>query len=105
VDAGILHIVDIVVWMKTATTVQNVFAISAEKKMRASEIIREEPVASSWITDLDYFVFDNGKPGVRMRTKGGGEYIIDGVSKADYDRWMRAMSKGKHWWSDIKYFY
>jgi len=40
-----------------------------------------------------------------MKTKGGGEYYIDGVSQADYDRWMRAISKGKHWWSDIKYFY
>ena len=95
----------IVVWTKTATTVQNVGVINVEKNMRASEIIREEPVASSWITDLDYFVFDNGTTAVRMKTKGGGEYYIDGVSQADYDRWMRAISKGKHWWSDIKYFY
>lgn len=92
--------------MKIATIVPNVGAISVKQNiMKVSEIIREEPVASSWITDLDYFVFDNGKPGVRMKTKGGGEYFIDGVSKADYDRWMRAISKGKHWWSDIKYYY
>jgi hypothetical protein len=92
--------------MKIATIVPNVGAISVKQNiMKVSEIIREEPVASSWITDLDYFVFDNGTTAVRMKTKGGGEYYIDGVSQADFDRWMRAISKGKHWWSDIKYFY
>jgi hypothetical protein len=91
--------------MRTVITARNAIVKNVEKNMRASEIIREEPVASSWITDLDYFVFDNGSTAVRMKTKGGGEYYIDGASQTDYDRWMQAISKGKHWWSDIKYSY
>ena len=75
--------------------------------MRLSEfaVIKEEPVASSWIMDLTYLEFEDGTHGVQMTTKGGRSYFIDGVSQDDYQRWMNAMSKGKHYWSDIKYFY
>ena len=77
-----------------------------ERRVHAFEdVLHEEPVASSWIVDLTYLEFEDGTHGVQMTTKGGRSYFIDGVSQDDYNRWMSAMSKGKHYWSDIKYFY
>jgi len=73
--------------------------------MRAIDVLREEPVISSWIGDLSYVKFSDGTGGVQMTTNNGRTYFIDGVPEEEYNDWMRAPSKGKYWWTDIKYFY
>ncbi len=62
----------------------------------------EEFVQSSWIADLTY---DEDMGSVIMTTLGGGSYEIPDVPKEEYDAWIAAGSKGKHWWSDIKGIY
>lgn len=69
------------------------------------ESLTEDPVWSSWISDLDHYKFQDGSEGVLMTTHNGREYFINGVDEQEYTQWMQAPSKGKHWWSDIKYFY
>ena len=62
-------------------------------------ILSEEAVSSSWIADLTY----NEETGsVIMTTLGGGEYEIPNVPYEEYEEWINAPSKGKHWWSAIK---
>lgn len=69
------------------------------------ELVAEEAVSSSWIADLSYVQFKDGTGGVQMTTNNGRTYFIDGVPYDTYEDWMDAFSKGKFWWSDIKYFY
>jgi|GEM_PF-5329667 len=69
------------------------------------EQVNEEPVWSSWISDLDHYKFKDGSQGVMMTTHGGREYFINGVDEEEFTAWMNAPSKGKHWWESIKYFY
>jgi hypothetical protein len=59
----------------------------------------EEFVNSSWIEEL---VYDEEMNGIWMRTLNGGEYFIPDVPKEEYEEWVSAPSKGKHWWSDVK---
>jgi len=73
--------------------------------MSYQQFLVEEPVKSSWIEDLTYVEFEDGSGGVNMTTKGGRTYFIEDVPYEVYERWMKALSKGKFWWSDIKYFY
>lgn len=63
------------------------------------EILNEEGVISSWIEDLSY---DEDTGSVWMTTLSGGQYEIPGMDYEDYQAWLEADSKGKHWWSDIK---
>jgi len=62
-------------------------------------ILNEVAVSSSWIADLTY---DEEAGSVIMTTLGGGEYEIPGVPYEEYEEWISAPSKGKHWWSAIK---
>jgi hypothetical protein len=73
--------------------------------MTLEQFLIEEPVKSSWIADLTYVEFDDGSGGVNMTTLGGKTYFIENVPYETYERWMRALSKGKFWWSDVKYIY
>ena len=61
--------------------------------------LTEEAVNSSWIADLTY-IKDTGS--VIMTTLGGGEYEIPDVPYEEFEQWLSAPSKGKHWWSDIR---
>lgn len=62
-------------------------------------ILREEAVSSSWIADLTY---DEDTGSVIMTTLTGSEYEIPEVPYEEFEAWINAPSKGKHWWSDIK---
>lgn len=61
--------------------------------------LTEEAVNSSWIADLSY---DEDTGSVIMTTLGGGEYEIPDVPYEEFEAWVSAPSKGKHWWSDIR---
>jgi len=61
--------------------------------------IMEQPVSSSWITDLTY---DEDAGSVIMTTMSGLSYEIPDVPYEEYEDWINAPSKGKHWWSAIK---
>jgi|APSaa5957512493_1039668.scaffolds.fasta_scaffold19624_2 hypothetical protein len=66
------------------------------------ELLSEEAVISSWISDLDY---DDDTEGVWMRTLGGGEYLIPNVPREEFEAWLEADSKGRYWHSDIRDIY
>lgn len=74
-------------------------------RMTLEQFLTEEPVKSSWIADLTYVEFKDGSGGVNMTTHGGRTYFIEDVPYETYEQWMKALSKGKFWWSDIKYIY
>jgi hypothetical protein len=69
------------------------------KTLTYNEFLLEKPVISSWIADLEY---DDDLEAVIMTTLGGGEYTITDVPYEEFEYWVEAESKGKHWWSDIK---
>jgi len=67
-----------------------------------TELLNEEAVISSWIADISY---DEDAQSVWMTTLGGGQYEIPNVPYEEFEEWLAADSKGKHWWSDIKGIY
>jgi hypothetical protein len=64
--------------------------------------LTEEAVNSSWIADLTYNE-QNGS--VIMTTLNGSEYEIPDVPYEEYEAWVSAPSKGKHWWESVKGIY
>ncbi len=70
--------------------------------MRATEILNEKPVESTWITDLTY-----NRPNkiLTMRLSNGRTYSIPGISRTLFDNWTKASSKGHFWHTRIKNVY
>jgi hypothetical protein len=64
--------------------------------------LTEEAVNSSWIEDLTY---DEETSSVIMTTLTGASYEIPDVPYEEFEAWVSAPSKGKHWWSDVKGIY
>lgn len=64
------------------------------------EMIAEVNVISSWIEDLEY-----EDDSVVMTLISGRQYRIHDIDYEIYEEWMKSMSKGKFWHSDIKDFF
>ncbi len=64
--------------------------------------LTEEAVNSSWIADLTYNE-QNGS--VIMTTLNGSEYEIPDVPYEEFEAWVSAPSKGKHWWESVRGIY
>lgn len=70
--------------------------------MRASEILNEKPVKSTWITDL---IYNRPNKVLTMRLSNGRTYSILGITRTAFERWVNAPSKGKHFQDRIKNTY
>jgi hypothetical protein len=64
--------------------------------------LTEEAVNSSWIADLSY---DEDTGSVIMTTLSGSEYEIPDVPYEEFEAWVSAPSKGKHWWESVRGIY
>ena len=64
--------------------------------------LTEEAVNSSWILDLSY---DEDTGSVIMTTLSGSEYEIPDVPYEEFEAWVSAPSKGKHWWESVRGIY
>lgn len=67
--------------------------------MRIKEIITEDPVASSWISDLT--LQNNGRD-VTMALNNGRRYRVRNLGPQVYNQWLAAPSKGRFWHDQIK---
>ena len=72
-----------------------------QKRFPYSQLI-EDSVDSSWIAHIDGEYQDDGTFLVIMTTLDGREYELYGVSKQLYSQWLRAPSKGKFWWTNVR---
>jgi hypothetical protein len=70
--------------------------------MRASEILNEKAVESTWITNLTH-----NRPNkiVTMRLSNGRTFSIPGITRTTFDQWTKSPSKGKFWHDRIKNIY
>ncbi len=60
--------------------------------MKASEILNEKPVESTWITDL---IYNRPNRVLTMRISNGRSYSIPNISRTMFERWTNANSKGQ----------
>lgn len=67
--------------------------------MRAAEILNEKPVESAWISDL---VYNRPNKVLTMRLSNGVSYSIPGITRAMFERWTKAPSKGFFFHQNIK---
>lgn len=61
-------------------------------------IAREQPVMSSWISDLAL----NQNGSVIMSLNNGRKYRVDNIGSSLYNDWIGAQSKGKFWHAAIR---
>lgn len=59
--------------------------------MRATEILNEKSVLSSWITDLTY---NRPNKVLTMRLENGISYSISNLARSVFNRWINSPSKG-----------
>ena len=67
--------------------------------MRAFELLNEKPVQSTWISDL---VHNRPNRTVTMRLSNGKSFSIPGITRAGFERWVNAPSKGTYFHNFIK---
>jgi len=67
--------------------------------MKASEILREKPVESAWITDL---IYNRPNKVLTMRLSNGKSYSIPNITRAIFERWTKSGSKGQFFHQHIK---
>lgn len=67
--------------------------------MNIIEILAEEPVNSSWITDLTY-----NKPNkiLTVRLSNGKTYSVENIDELIYNSWLNSLSKGQFYHEYIK---
>jgi len=70
--------------------------------MRYREIICEEPVQSTWISDL---TLQNNGTDVTMALNTGRRYRVAGIGPTLYNQWVAAASKGRFWHDQIRGVY
>lgn len=70
--------------------------------MRLRQIILEEPVISSWISDL---TLQNNRTDVTMALGNGRRYRVRSVGPQLYSAWVAASSKGRFWHDRIRGVY
>jgi len=67
--------------------------------MKATEILNEKPVDSSWITDL---VYNRPNKVVTMRLSNGRSFSIPGITRTTFEQWVKAGSKGRYFHDRVK---
>ena len=67
--------------------------------MKATEILNEKPVESTWITDI---VHNRPNKTITMRLSNGRSFSIPGITRAGFEKWTNARSKGKYFHDFIK---
>jgi len=67
--------------------------------MRATELLNEKPVESSWITDL---IYNRPNKTVTMRLSNGMSYSIPGITRTTVERWIKSPSKGRYFQEKIR---
>lgn len=67
--------------------------------MRLAEFLLEKKVESDWISDITY-----NRPNkiLTMRLSNGRTFSIPGISRAVFEKWHKAPSKGQFWHTYIK---
>jgi hypothetical protein len=73
-------------------------ATSASKSI-SENIIKEQPVLSSWIADI---TLQRNERDVTMTLGNGKKYKVASVGRPVYTAWVNSDSKGKFWHSNIK---
>ena len=69
--------------------------------MKINEIILfEQPVISSWISDLTLVKGRSGD--VTMALGNGRRYLVKGIGSRLYTQWLNAASKGSFWHKNIR---
>jgi uncharacterized protein YprB with RNaseH-like and TPR domain len=67
--------------------------------MKISEILKEKKVESAWITDLTY---NRPNKTLTMRLSNGRTFSIPFITRAVFERWTKAPSKGRFFHQHIK---
>jgi hypothetical protein len=70
--------------------------------MRASEILNENPVESTWIVNLMY---NRPNKVLTMRLSDGRAYSIPGITRGTFDQWIKSNSKGEFFHNRIRDIY
>ena len=69
-------------------------------RLREFASVTEDPVMSSWITDL---TLNSGSSGnVTMALNNGRRYSIQGLGQQLFQAWLQSQSKGKFWHQNIR---
>lgn len=61
--------------------------------------LKEKAVQSTWITDLRH---SRAKKELTMTLNNGRQFLIPGVTRATFEQWTRAPSKGRYFHNRIK---
>jgi hypothetical protein len=67
--------------------------------MRIDEIVTEDPVQSTWISDL---TLQQNQQDITVALGNGRRYKVRGAGKDIYRAWVQAASKGKFWHEQIR---
>lgn len=67
--------------------------------MKATELLNEKPVESSWITDL---LYNRPNKVLTMRLSNGKSYSIPGITRTTFEQWIKSPSKGKFFQDRIR---
>lgn len=67
--------------------------------MKASEVLNEKEVESTWIVDLMHNRPNNE---VRMKLSDGKLYRILGITRTGIEAWINSPSKGQYFHENIK---
>ncbi len=79
--------------------VKKAFRSALNKYKQLAKKNTKNPVASTWIADLDY---DHAAKECTMRLSDGKNYRIQGMQPDVYYSWVKAPSKGKFFHQHIK---
>ena len=77
--------------------------------MKINNILQEQKVNSSWLTDVSYYgrhnsIFPNEEI-ITFKVKNNNKtYIVRGLTRKDYIDWIKSPSKGK-FFHYIKHFF
>ena len=67
--------------------------------MKASELLNEKPVQSTWITDITH---NRPNRTVTMRLSDGKSYSIPGIDRKGFEDWTNYSSKGEYFHTFVK---
>jgi len=67
--------------------------------MKASEILNEKPVESTWIVNLMY---NRPNKVLTMRLSDGSAYSIPGITRGTFEQWIKSPSKGEFFHNRIR---
>jgi hypothetical protein len=67
--------------------------------MKIIELLLEKRVASTWISEL---IHNRPNKRVTMKLSNGRAFSVFGITRAAFEKWSGAESKGKYWHLFIK---